>query len=256
VKKLQLTLIQIDNYGPWTVTPSPKRESELQCLQADLYSALQREFGGRKGLVFQMRSDNMLAISNGISLEEHREIMERINSNFPVTVSMAVGTGETPYKAQLEATLALQKMGSSRQEKRKAVLAGTPLKPPDEDFVQISHLDLNHSSLLTDTFPIYDTHLLLQKSHLHLMERLNRRDALVFYMGGDNFISVCNGLEKEEFLRILAEVKQLLGLEFKAGMGLAKDGETAAKLAAEGLHEIRTGKSPGPLVVKASDVLP
>jgi len=252
VRKLQLTLIQIDNYGPWTVTPSPKREADLQCLQADLYSKLQREFAKRKGLLFLLRHDNMLAVSNGISLEQHREIMEGVNSSFPVTVSMAVGVGETPYKAQLEATLSLQRMGSSRVEGRRGVLSGSHLSPPDEDFVQISHLDLNHSSLLTDTFPIYDTHLLLQRAHLHLMEKLSKRDALVFYMGGDNFISLCNGLGEEEFLKILAEIKAELGLEFKAGMGLARDGETSARLAAEGLHEIRTGKSTRPLVVKTA----
>jgi GTP cyclohydrolase IIa len=256
VRKLQLTLIQIDNYGPWTVTPSPKKECELQCLQADLYSTLQKEFGKRKGLVFQLRFDNMLAVSNGISLEEHKEILNKVNSLFPITVSMAVGVGETAYRAQLEATIALQKMGSSRSEKRKGILTGSTVSSPDENFVQIAHLDLNHSSLLTDTYPIYDTHLLLQRAHLHLMEKMSRKNALVFYMGGDNFISLCNGVEKEEFLKVLADIKQALGLELKAGVGTARDGETAAKLAAEGLHEIRTGKSLGPIVVKTSDVLP
>ena len=30
---IQMTLIQIDNYGPWTVTPRPRTESDLQILQ-------------------------------------------------------------------------------------------------------------------------------------------------------------------------------------------------------------------------------
>ena len=29
---IQMTLIQIDNYGPWTVTPRPRNESDLQIL--------------------------------------------------------------------------------------------------------------------------------------------------------------------------------------------------------------------------------
>ncbi|MEM2289766.1 MAG: GTP cyclohydrolase IIa [Candidatus Hadarchaeales archaeon] len=248
MKKLQLTLIQIDNYGPWTVTPAPRREADLQSLQADLYSSLQREFGARGGLVFLMRMDNMLAISNGISMAQHREIMERINSQFPVTVSMGVGKGSTAYEAQLEATLALQREGSSRG--RRSVLTGSQVSPPEEDFVQLCHLDLNHSSLLTDTLPIYDTQLLLQRAHLHLMERMSRWNSLVFYMGGDNFLALCNGLGEGELLAMLADIKRELGLEFKGGVGSGRNGETAARLAAEGLHEIRKGKSAGPIVVK------
>ena len=40
---IQMTLIQIDNYGPWTVTPRPRNESDLQILQAELYADLERQ---------------------------------------------------------------------------------------------------------------------------------------------------------------------------------------------------------------------
>ncbi|MCK4405777.1 MAG: GTP cyclohydrolase IIa, partial [Hadesarchaea archaeon] len=52
MKKIQLTLVQIDNYGPWTVTPEPRREAELQTLQAELFAELERQFASRKGIVF------------------------------------------------------------------------------------------------------------------------------------------------------------------------------------------------------------
>ena len=39
---IQMTLIQIDNYGPWTVTPRPRTESDLQILQAELFADVQR----------------------------------------------------------------------------------------------------------------------------------------------------------------------------------------------------------------------
>ena len=35
---VQLSLVQIDEYGPWTVTPEPRRETDLQSLQATLYA--------------------------------------------------------------------------------------------------------------------------------------------------------------------------------------------------------------------------
>ena len=52
---IQMTLIQIDNYGPWTVTPRPRNESDLQILQAELYADLERQFANKKGLVFFTR---------------------------------------------------------------------------------------------------------------------------------------------------------------------------------------------------------
>ena len=43
-----MTLIQIDNYGPWTVTPRPRTESDLQMLQASLFADLNNHFGNKK----------------------------------------------------------------------------------------------------------------------------------------------------------------------------------------------------------------
>ena len=44
---VRTTLVQIDNYGPWTVTPSPRRETDLQSLQARLYADF-ADFAGRE----------------------------------------------------------------------------------------------------------------------------------------------------------------------------------------------------------------
>jgi GTP cyclohydrolase IIa len=252
LRKVQLTLIQIDNYGPWTVAPKPKPEVEIQRLQAELFAELEAEFGSRGGLAFITRFDNFLAISNGISLEGHREIQGAVNEKFPVSVSMGIGAAQLPYEAQVLATLALQGEGSSRSAERKSKLAGSCVTSPDEDWVQIAHMDVNHSSIITDSEPIYDTHLLLQRTHLSLMNSLHRRNALVFYTGGDNFMAPSNGLGAEEIEAVFSEVKRESGVELKAGVGSGQNAEVAARLASKGLHEIREGKVPGHIVFKRS----
>ncbi len=252
MRKIQLTLIQIDNYGPWTVTPKLRREADLQVLQAELYSELERQFGSRGGLVFQTRFDNLLAVSNGISLEDHGLIQKSVNQKFPVTVSMSVGAAPTAYGAQMQATLAMQRAGSSRSVERKGALVGSSVGKPDEDWVQLAHIDINHSTLITDSEPIYDTHLLLQRAHLSLMSALIRRNALVFYMGGDNLIAPSNGLEISELMNVFSEVKRELGMELKAGVGVARTAELAVRLASEGLHDIRKGGSKSPVVLKSA----
>ena len=253
MKKIQLTLLQIDNYGPWTVTPEPRFEAELQVLQSELFAELERRFTEHHGLVFQTRFDNMLAVTNGISLEEHRKIQAAVNEKFPVTVSIGIGVAPTPYEAQVRATLALQQAGSSRSPKRMGALAGEVLASWEEGWVQLAHMDLNHSALLTDSEPIYDTHFLLQRVHLSLMSALMRRKALVFYTGGDNFMAISNGLEVGELEAVILELKRELGVGLKAGVGAARTAELAARLASEGLHEIRTCKTREHIVYKMAE---
>jgi GTP cyclohydrolase IIa len=248
-----MTLVQIDNYGPWTVSPQPKLEADLQILQAELLAELERQFGKIGALVFPTRLDNFLAITSGVSLDAHKEVLRAVNGKFPVTVSMGVGAAQTPYKAQVQATLALQKAGGSQSSRRRGVLVGNPAKDPGEDWVQIAHMDVNHSTLFTDSKPIYDTHMLLQRTHIALMSSLLEKDALVFYTGGDNFMAASNGVGTEDLTGIFLEVKQALGIELKAGVGAARTAVKAAQLASEELHSIRKGKARGSISFREAD---
>ena len=94
----QVTLIQIDNYGPWTVTPSPRREVDLQTLQSRLFADLSQLFGMQDGYAFFTRFDNMVAITNGMDLEDHARIQESIRNRYPVTISLGVGHGRVGYE--------------------------------------------------------------------------------------------------------------------------------------------------------------
>jgi GTP cyclohydrolase IIa len=250
MKKLQITVIQIDNYGPWTVIPKPRREAELQRLQAELFGELSRKFGALKALVFSTRFDNFVAVTNGVSMKQHKAIQQFIARKFPVTVSMGVGIAPTPYDAQVKATLALQATGSSQSTSRKNMLVGDVVKKPDEDWVQFVHMDVNHSTLFTDTEPIYDTHFLIQRTYLALAKFLLRRKAIVFYTGGDNFMAASNGLNPKQLAVVFAEIKRELGVELKAGAGVAPNAEKAAMLASHGLHEIRKSKVKGNIIFK------
>lgn len=250
MKKIQLTLIQLDNYGPWTVTP-PKPESYLQSLQSRLFADIEDEFSARKGLVFSTRSDNMLGISNGVSLDEHKEIQEHINKEYPITISIGIGMAEKPYEAQRLASQALQKEGSSRSSERKGILVGESLSAKNEGEVQIAHIDVNSSTSLTDNEPIYYTHYIVQQVHLALMSSLYKFGGLIFYMGGDNFMAPSNGLTGDDLSSALGEVEQRLGVKLKAGVGVGINALESARLASEGLHDIREGNSDEQIVFKS-----
>ena len=168
---IQMTLIQIDNYGPWTVTPRPRNESDLQILQAELYADLERQFANKKGLVFFTRFDNLLAVTNGIDEEDHLRIQRSIRNRYPITISMGVGAAETPHEAQKLATIALQKEGGAQSSKRKEILAIDSLAPADENnLVQAAHIDINSvTETLTDIESAFDTNFMVNKAQHFLM---------------------------------------------------------------------------------------
>ena len=239
---IQMTLIQIDNYGPWTVTPSPRAEADLQILQSELYADLQRQFAAKGGLVFFTRFDNMLAITNNVDMDDHRRIQKSIGNRYPITVSMGVGAAETPYEAQRNATAVLQNYGGAQSEERKEVLAIDGLVNKEDSFVQIAHIDINGiTDSLTDIIPAYDTSFIVNRVQHFLMKKLIEKGSLVFFIGGDNFMSPCNGLSPEGLLKIVEEIEDETNIALKAGIGKAPTAEKAANLADLALEEIRGG---------------
>lgn len=238
---IQMTLIQIDNYGPWTVTPRPRTESDLQILQAELYADIQRQVAARKGLVFYTRFDNLLAITNGLTVEDHLRIQRSIRNRYPITISMGVGAAETPHEAQKLATIALQKEGGAQSSERKEILAvDSIIEDPEDSFVQVAHIDINSvTETLTDIESAFDTSFMVNKTQHYLMTKLVKKGALLFFIGGDNFMSPCNGLSEQDIEDILVEIDEEIGIGLKAGIGRSNNAEDAAYMADIGLEEIR-----------------
>ena len=237
---IQMTLIQIDNYGPWTVTPRPRTESDLQILQAELYADLQRQIAAKKGLVFYTRFDNLLAITNGLNREDHLRIQRSIKNRYPITISMGVGAAETPHEAQKLATMVLQKEGGAQSSDRKEILAIDSMVDPEDSFVQMAHIDINSvTDTLTDIESAFDTSFMVNKTQHYLMTKLVKKGALLFFIGGDNFMSPCNGLSEQEIEDILIEIDAEIEIGLKAGIGRSDNAEDAAYMADIGLEEIR-----------------
>ena len=236
-----MTLIQIDNYGPWTVTPRPRTESDLQILQAELFADVQRLIAAKKGLVFFTRFDNLLAVTNGLNEEDHMRIQRSIRNRYPITISMGVGAAETAHEAQRLATIALQKEGGAQSSGRKEILAiNNLIEDPEDSFVQAAHIDINSvTETLTDIESAFDPSFMVNKAQHYLMTKLREKGALLFFIGGDNFMSPCNGLSEEEIKDMLVEIDEEIGIGLKAGIGRGKNAEDAAYMADIGLEEIR-----------------
>ena len=68
---IQLTIIKITGYGPWTLTLGSDREHKLQMLQSSIYNEIQNLFSEKNCLVFSNRFDELFAVTNGLSLDDH-----------------------------------------------------------------------------------------------------------------------------------------------------------------------------------------
>nr|MDO8080095.1 GTP cyclohydrolase IIa [Candidatus Freyarchaeota archaeon] len=253
---IQLTLIQLDNYGPWTELLGMDRESDLQILQSELYADLQRLFALKRGLVFFNRFDNMLAVSNGISVKEHEVMLRSVTRRYPVSISMGIGSAESPYEAQVLATKVLQEIGSAHSETRKSILAHNSNDNSGQEYVQIAHIDINGFTMnMTDRESAYQSSYVIYSSTAILMRMFADKGALLFFNGGDNFIAVCNGLKKSALKEIFDRFETSTNLKLKAGIGFGKNALDALSRANVGLSLIRVKKTNDAIVVNEEEML-
>ncbi|HMB51000.1 MAG TPA: GTP cyclohydrolase IIa [Natronoarchaeum rubrum] len=245
----QVTLVQIDNYGPWTVTPEPRREVDLQTLQSRLYADLSQLVGNRGGYVFFTRFDNMIAVTNGLDESDHAMIQESIGNRYPVTVSLSVATGTTPAHALADATDRLQDRGSAQDKDRREILCGRTIGEEhrtDED-VRIAHFDvIDATGEYTDRLSAFETFIEIEQGYATLMKQMHgENDALSFFVGGDNVIATCPTLGEEDYLDAIDHVSEIAGVDLRVGVGA---GKTAHEAGMDAKHALENARASGDAV--------
>jgi len=248
VTNTQVTHVQIDNYGPWTVTPEPRREVDLQTMQSRLYADLSQLFGNRDGYVFFTRFDNMIAVTNGLDMDDHALIQESVANRYPVTMSLSVATGTTPASALETATRQLQEAGSAQDKTRREVLAGQAIA---EEFrsasdLQIAHFDVDDATeKYTDQLNEFDTFIRIEQGYAALMRYMrDAHDALSFFVGGDNVIAVCPALDRTDYREAIEQVRAEVDVELKVGVGRGRTASEAGMDAKHALEECRATGDP------------
>ena len=239
----QVTLVQIDNYGPWTVTPEPRREADLQTMQSRLYADISQFVGNRGGYTFFTRFDNMIAVTNGLDLEDHALLQESVGNRYPVTLSLGVATGTNPVQALADATERLQDAGSAQDKHRRECLEGRTIDDAyrADDDVQIAHFDvINATGNYTDELNAFDTFIEIEQGYAELMRHMRyAHDSLSFFVGGDNVIVVCPDLEAADYEEALAHVEGAVDVEMQVGVGHGKSPHEAGFDAKHALETCR-----------------
>ncbi len=238
---IQLTIIKINGYGPWTLTLGSDREHELQMLQASLYREVQKLFSEKNSLVFLNRSDEFFAITNGLTLEDHIEIQKKLESIFDLKLSMSVGYAESSFDANLKAYEGEQsKVFLNKEHNIYGFLNGKT-----DQKVTIMHLDVENLTSSRKIKSPYEISSSIFKLYAKMSEFFLEKKAMTFFMGGDNFIVVSNTNAKENAREFLDLIKKEQGITLNCGIGTGNTAREAVKLATRSLDIIREIRESG-----------
>ena len=238
---IQLTIMKITGYGPWTLTLGSDREHELQMLQASLYQKIQKMFSEKDGLVFQNRSDEFFAVTNGISLDEHIDIQKELEKLFEIKVSMTIGYGDTPFDANI---LAYNDKKDEKFLDRQYNIYGS-MDGNEKQEVTIMHIDVDSLTSKRKTLSPYDTSSLMFKLYSKMSDFFLEKKSLAFFMGGDNFMVISNSKHKITAQEFINQIKSEMNLLLNCGIGISDSGRGAAKLATKSLDTIREIRDSG-----------
>ena len=237
---MQLSVLKIIGYGPWTLTLGSDREHRLQMLQASVYGEVQRLFSERGCLVFSNRSDELFVISSGLDLEGHIAIQDALHSKFDddIRLQIAMGRGSTPADCDRAAHAAVSEGAAlSRQHQ----IFGAPACGGQNrgDEVTVMHMDVDGLSGRSSS--PYGTSLLMSGIYRKMSEYFYRdHESLAFFMGGDNFMIAASDQAKTSGARRFVDmIARQDDIQLNCGVGTAATGRQAAMLATESLDMIR-----------------
>jgi len=238
---IQLTIIKITGYGPWTLTLGSDREHKLQMLQSSIYNEIQNLFSEKNCLVFSNRFDELFAVTNGLSLDDHIEIQKKLAKSFDLQLSMTIGYGDSPFEANLNADKA--RKSKMILEKKHNIFGYVDGKA--EPLVQIMHMDVDGSTSISAKKSPYEISSLMFKLYSEMSEFFLTKNCLTFFMGGDNFMIVTSGNGKDHAMKFLNLMKEKHDIALNCGIGTANTAREAAKLATKSLDTIRELRDSG-----------
>ena len=253
---IQITIIRIEGYGPWTLTLGTDREAQIQMLQARIYYDVQRLFSQKDCLVYLNRFDEYFAITNGLSLKDHKDLQKEIATLYKnLKISMTIGKGNTSFEANVNAYEARktgnlidretrifgQTMSSSPSSKASSSTTNSNYS----ESAQIMHIDINGSEKISSKMSPYEITALVMKLYAKLSEAFLKKGAMTFFLGGDNFMVISNTIKKEDAEIIINSIINDIGIKLNCGIGVGRNGRKAAEAATKALDTIRDLRNEG-----------
>ena len=238
---IQLSILKITEYGPWTLTLGSDREHELQMLQASLYKEVQKLFSAKNCIVFLNRADEFFVVSNSLELDDHIQIQKNLENLFDIRLHISIGYGDSPFDANLKAY---------EGKKNKIILNAEHnifgfVSGKSDSQVSIMHLDVDDLTSRRETDSPYEISSIIFELYSKMSKFFLEKNSLTFFMGGDNFMVVSNDDAKKSVQDFINIVKNEDKIFLNCGIGNAFTGREAVKLATKSLDTIREIRDSG-----------
>ena len=238
---IQLSILKITGYGPWTLTLGSDREHELQMLQATLYKEVQKLFSEKNCLVFLNRADEFFVVSNGLGLDDHIQIQKSLEKLFDIRLTVSIGYGESPFEANLKAYEG--RKNETLLNKEHNIFGFVDGKSDLK--VSIMHLDVDDLSSRRETNSPYEISSTIFELYSKMSKYFLEKNSLTFFMGGDNFMVIASDDGKNSVQEFIDKIKQEDKILLNCGIGNAKNAREAVKLATKSLDTIREIRDSG-----------
>jgi len=238
---IQLSILKITEYGPWTLTLGSDREHELQMLQASLYKEVQNLFSQKNCLVFLNRADEFFVVTNGLNLEDHIQIQKSLEASFDIRLTISVGYGNTPFDANLKAYDG--KKNEVILNKEHSIFGF--INNDSVSQVSIMHLDVDDLTSKRKTDSPYEISSIIFELYSKMSKYFIEKNSLTFFMGGDNFMVVASDDAKNTAQNFIDLIKNEDEISLNCGIGNAQTSREAVKLATKSLDTIREIRDSG-----------
>jgi GTP cyclohydrolase IIa len=253
---IQITIIRIEGYGAWTLTLGTDREAQIQMLQTRIYYDVQRLFSQKECLVYLNRFDEYFAITNGLSLKDHKDLQKGIATLYKnLKISMTIGKGNTSFEANVKAYEARKAgnlldretriFGQTMSSSPSSKVSSSTTNSNYSESVHIMHIDINGSEKISSKMSPYEITVLVMKIYVKLSEAFLKKGAMTFFLGGDNFMVISNNIKKEDAEIIIKSVANDIGITLNCGIGVGRNGRKAAEAATRALDTIRDLRNEG-----------
>ena len=238
---IQLSILKISGYGPWTLTLGSDREHELQMLQASLYKEVQKLFSEKNCLVFLNRADEFFVVSNGLELNEHIQIQQVLEKLFDIRLTISIGYGKSPFEANLNAHKG--KKNETILNKEYNIFGFVNGK--SDLTVSIMHLDIDDLTSKVKTNSPYEISSIIFELYSKMSKYFLEKNSLTFFMGGDNFMVIASDDAKNSVQNFIDIIKSDDKISLNCGIGNGHTAREAVKLATKSLDTIREIRDSG-----------
>lgn len=228
-----------------------------------MYADLQELFSDKQGLVFSNRFDEFIAISNKITLKNHKEIYEEISKNKEqINLSISIGIEETPLKSVRQAHFVKDKkdflnfphiygntyeMYEIDKNDHKEIKINNANE--NENNIKVLHMDIDSSSKIMKDLSAYEITNKILRLYSKISDIFIDEESLTFFLGGDNFMIISKkDISTDKIINIINTLTKTTGIRLNCGIGYGDTGRKAAKMATKSLDLIRDFRKQGKII--------